>query len=377
MKGSKLLLTLAIAGVMFTGCGVKDQKAIIKVNDKAITQAQYNDMMDKSIALSPFGRMGDLKANKDGFMYLMIEQQVVNQLILETMLDQEATERGIKVTNKDVDEALKKTIDQIGGKERLLETLKENGVTVSEFKKDLKTQVKMRKLADSLVKNKITDKDCEKFYKENPDKFKYPEQVRASHILIAANPYQMQMELTDQGKKKIDEKDLKSQIEKKMSEKEALANKLAKELKADSSKFAQYAKKYSDDEASGKQGGDLGFFAKEQMVPEFAQVAFSAKPNTVSDVVKSQYGYHIILVKDRKEAGKAPYEKAKASIKEFLTTQQQIKALDDLTTAAKKKAKVEFVEERYNPEVIQKKLSTQVGDITNGQAGKAKEEAKK
>jgi peptidyl-prolyl cis-trans isomerase C len=235
----------------------------------------------------------------------------------------------------------------------------------------------MKKLADSTGKTEVSDKDVEKFYKENPDKFKFPEQVRASHILIMANPYQIQMELTNNGKKKIEEKELKEQVEKKIAEKEALAQKLAKELKADSSKFAAYAKKYSDDEASAKQGGDLGFFAKEQMVPEFGNVAFSAKPNTVSDVVKTQFGYHIILVQDRKAAGTTSFEKAKSSIKDFLTREKQILALDELASAAKKKAKIEFSDERYNPEEISKKLNNQVNDITKGKAQKTKEKSKK
>ena len=377
MKASKLLVTLALSAVLFTGCGVKNQNAIIKINDQAITKAEYDKLIDKNIGQSPFGKLGDLKGNKDGFLYLMMEQNVINQLIITELLDQEAQERGIKVTNKDVDEALRKTMDQMGGRDRLLEVLKANGISVSEFKKDLKTQVKMQKLATSAGKIEISDKECEKFYKENPDKFKNPEMVRASHLLISANAWQIQQDLTLNGKREIPQEELKAQVEAKMDAKKAEAEKLAKELKADKTKFAEYAKKYSDDPGSAKQGGDLGFFPKEAMVPEFSKVAFEAKPDTVSDVVKTQFGYHIIYVQDRRAAGVTPYEKAKSGIKDYLTTEKQIKALDDLTAAAKKKAKIEYMEERYNPEVIQKKLSRQVDDATGGQASKVKEEFKK
>ena len=377
MKASKLLVTLALSAVLFTGCGVKNQNAIIKINDQAITQAEYDKLMDKNIGQSPFGKMGDLKGNKDGFLYLMMEQNVVNQLIITELLDQEANERGIKVTNKDIDEALQKTMEQLGGKDRLIEALKANDISVKEFKEDLKVQVKMQKLANSAGKIEVTDKECEKFYKENPDKFKNPELVRASHILISANAYQISQDLTLNGKRKIEEADLKAQVEAKMDAKKAEAEKLAKELKADKTKFAEYAKKYSDDPGSAKQGGDLGFFPKEAMVPEFAKVAFEAKPDTISDVVKTQFGYHIIYVQDRRAPGITPYEKAQSGIRDYLTTEKQIKALDDVTAAAKKKAKIEFVEERYNPEVIQKKLSRQVDDATGGQASKLKEDFKK
>ncbi|MDE6138185.1 MAG: hypothetical protein K2F57_01795, partial [Candidatus Gastranaerophilales bacterium] len=82
MKVSKLLTTLALAAVLTTGCGVKNQNAIIKINDKAITQAKYDKLIDQSISQSPFGKLGDLKGNKDGFLYLMMEQRIINQLII-------------------------------------------------------------------------------------------------------------------------------------------------------------------------------------------------------------------------------------------------------------------------------------------------------
>ena len=376
MRSKQLIATLALSAILFTGCSLKDQNAIIKVNGKAISKAKYESLIDKSINTSPFGKMGDLKANRDGFLYLMMEQQVVNQLVIEEILNQEAKKRGVKVTNKDVEQELKKIIKQMGGKDRLTETLKANNITVGQFKKDVQTQVKMKKLADSVKKTKITDADCEKYYNEHVEMFKYPDQVRASHILIGANPYQMQLQITDNGKKEVKIDELKATIEKQMKEKEDLANKIDKELKADPSKFAEYAKKYSTDEMSAKSGGDLGFFAKDKMVPEFAQAAFTAKPNTVTDVVKTQYGFHIIMVTDRKTAGTAPYKKVKTSIKDFLVSQQQVGALDKLTAAAKKKAKIEYLDERYNPDNIQKKLTKQVDDLTGGEAEKAREASK-
>ena len=378
MKTSKILATLMLSVMLFTGCGLKDQQAIIKVNDGAITQKEYDDMMNQQLAQSPFAQMnvGDMKGNKEGFLYLMTEQRVINQLIIQEILDQEADARGIKVTNKDMDEALKEIMDKMGGRDQLMNVLKQNGVSVSAFKKDLKNQVKMQKLANEVGKIKVTDADCKNFYNKNLSKFKHDKQVRASHILIGANPYQIQQELTSDPKKKIDDKELKAKVEEVMAQKKAEAEKIAKELQADNSKFAAYAKKYSEDPNSAKQGGDLGFFAKDTMVKEFADAAFKAKPNTVTDPVKSQFGYHIILVTDRREAGVMPYEKVKSDIKDYLTNEQQIKALDKLTTAAKKKSKIEFLDERYNPEKISEKLHKQVNDISGGAADKLQKEAK-
>lgn len=378
MKGSKILATLLLSAMLFTGCGLKDNQAIIKINDGVITLKEHDELMSKQLAQSPFAKMSgaDLNGNKDGFVYLMTEQGVINQLIIQKLLDQEAEARGIKVTQKDVDQAIKDVMDKMGGKDQLMNTLRNNGISTAEFKKDIKVQVKMQKLATEVANIKVTDADCKNFYNKNQDKFKHADQVRASHILISANPYQIQQEITEKTKGKMDEKELKAQVEKVMAEKQAEAEKLAKELQADNSKFAQYAKKYSEDPQSAKQGGDLGFFAKDRMVPEFAEAAFKAKPNTVTEPVKSQFGYHIIMVTDRRGAGVVPYEKAKSDIKDYLTQEKQVKALDELTTAAKKKAKIEFVDPKYNPEEISKKLHKQVNDMSGGAADVLQQQAK-
>lgn len=378
MKGSKVLATLMLSAMLFTGCGLKDQQAIIKVNDGVITLKEHDDLMSKQLAQSPFAKMSDadLTGNKDGFVYLMTEQGVVNQLIIQKLLDQEAEARGIKVSQKDIDQAIKDVMDKMGGKDQLMSTLRNNGISTAEFKKDIKVQVKMQKLATEAGNINVTDADCKNFYNKNQDKFRHADQVRASHILISANPYQIQQEITAKSKTKMDEKELKAAVEKVMAEKQAEAEKLAKELQADNSKFAQYAKKYSEDPQSAKQGGDLGFFAKDRMVPEFAEAAFKAKPNTVTEPVKSQFGYHIIFVTDRRGAGVVPYEKAKSDIKDYLVQEKQIKALDELTTAAKKKAKIEFVDQRYNPDEIAKKLHKQVNDFSGGAADVLQQQAK-
>lgn len=244
MKGSKVLATLMLSAMLFTGCGLKDQQAIIKVNDGVITLKEHDDLMSKQLAQSPFAKMSDadLAGNKDGFVYLMTEQGVVNQLIIQKLLDQEAEARGIKVSQKDIDQAIKDVMDKMGGKDQLMNTLRNNGISTAEFKKDIKVQVKMQKLATEAGNIKVSDADCKNFYNKNQDKFRHADQVRASHILISANPYQIQQEITAKSKTKMDEKELKAAVEKVMAEKQAEAEKLAKELQADNSKFAQYAK---------------------------------------------------------------------------------------------------------------------------------------
>ena len=113
MKATKLLVTLAAAGLLFAGCGIKDKDAIIKINDQAITQRQFDKLMDKAIAQSPFGKLGmNIKADKNSMIYLTIEQRVINQLIIQELLDQEADARGIKANEKDESKAIKNIIEK-------------------------------------------------------------------------------------------------------------------------------------------------------------------------------------------------------------------------------------------------------------------------
>lgn len=383
MKTSKIAVTLLLSSLLLAGCGLKSNQAIIKINDGVITQKAFDEIMDQQLAQSPFAKIagGDLKGNKDGFLYLMTEQRVVNQLIIQEILNQEADARGIKVTNKDVDEEIKKIMDQLGGRDQLAKILKENGVSIGEFKKDVKNQVRMRKLADSASDTSVSEKECKDFYNKNIKKFKHGDQVRAAHILIAANPNQLGQEMASDPKSKLTEEEIKASVEKIMAEKKALADKIAKELEANSSKFPEYAKKYSQDPGSAERGGDLGFFEKDKMVPEFSNAVFAAKPNSAPAVVQTQFGYHIYIVTDRKEAGTVPFEKVQADIQQFLTNQKQMKSLDDITTAAKKKSTIEFIDDSYNPETIDKKLKNQLNDISGGAKDKfdsdKKQEAKK
>ncbi len=362
MKCTKLVATLLVAGMLFTGCGLKNSQAIIKVNDAVITQNDFDKLMDKQLENSPFAKMGmgDIKKDKDGILYLMSERAVITQLIIQKLLEQEAKTRGIKVSNKDVDEAINKVIDKVGGKENLSNLLKQNNVSINQFKSDIKTQVKMKKLAQTSKNVKVSDKEVKDFYNKNIDKFKHDEQVRAYHILLLTDPMQLAQEIAGDNKKELSESEMNKKIGNKVKEKEALANKIAKELKADVSKFNEYAKKYSQDTTTAQKGGDLGYFESKVMVPEFSKAAFGAKPNTVVGPIKTQFGYHVILVTDRRPAGVESFDKIKNNLKESLTNEKEIKAIDDILNASKKKANIEYVDKQYDPDEITKKLTKQL-----------------
>lgn len=379
MRGKKLLATLAVSAVLFAGCGLKSGEAIIKVNNDKITQGQFDEMFDKQANNGMMKALGiDIKNDKNNFMYLLIKERVINELIIKSLLDQEIAKRGIKVTNEDVDNAIKEIVDKLGSKEQLDNILKQNNISSAQFKDDLKNEVKMKKLAKELGSSSVSDAEAKDFYNKNIDKFKHPERVRASHILISVNPEEItEIIKSDEKNKSLDDAAVKAKVAEEMKAKEAKANQLFAELKNDPSQFAKLAKENSEDPTSAVKGGDLGFFAAEEMVPEFSKAAFSTKPNTIHDkIVKSQYGYHIIMVTDRATAGTDPYEKVQNDIKGYLENQKQLELIDKLTDSLKKQAKIEYVNPEYDPSTVQKGIQESFKN-SEDLAKKAKENAEK
>jgi peptidyl-prolyl cis-trans isomerase C len=130
----------------------------------------------------------------------------------------------------------------------------------------------------------ISDEQIRAHYDQNPTLYSTT-QIRASHILV---------------------KD------------EGTAKQLLAEVKANPARFADLAREKSSDTVSAKKGGDLGTFGPGRMTPDFEKAAFALKPGETSDVVKTQYGYHIILVNERKEGEQKPFEQVKEQIRATL-----------------------------------------------------------
>lgn len=362
MKGKKLLATVALSAILFTGCGIKSAQTIIKVNGENITQGQFDESFNKSTQGGMMAQLGiNVKDGKNGFLYYLIKDKVVNELIVKTLLDQEVEKRGIEVSSEDVDNAVKEIIDKVGSKEQLNQILKQNGVSTSQFKKDLKEEVKMKKLAKELTNSSISEADAKKYYNDNIKQFKYPDKVRASHILISVNPQEIEEIITsDKANANLSKEEVQKKVNEEIAAKKAKAENLLAQVKKDQTQFAKIAKENSDDTTTAVNGGDLGFFAAQEMVPEFSKAAFSMRPNTVSGLVKTQFGYHIIMVTDRMEAGQQPFEKVKNDIKSFLETQKQLEAIDNLVESLKKNATIEYVNKEYDPAEIQKSLQNEI-----------------
>ncbi len=146
----------------------------------------------------------------------------------------------------------------------------------------------------------VTDQEAREYYNTHPDAYKKEKEVRASHIL-----FKLKKDASEQEVKKV-----RSEAEKVLEQ--------ARQGKD----FAELAKKYSQDAGSAKNGGELGFFTKKQMVPQFADAAFSLKPGQISGLVKTDYGFHIIKVEEVHEATTTPFDKVKDNIVHIIKLQK-------------------------------------------------------
>ena len=356
MKLSKVLLSGVFVLAALTGCNI-DKSAIIKVNGEPITKSSYEEIYDREISSPQYKQFSGFLKDEDSIMSLMLKDRIVNELILKEIINQEVEKRKIEVTEDEIQARKNEIAEKIGSEEKVEELLKRNNISEKQFDKDIENEIKIDKLIEATQSTKVSEKEVKDFYNKNIASFNYPERVRASHILIQVNPAQIKQEIIAQDTKgeltsdEIDKK-TKEAVDNKMNFTKEVLNK----VKANPENFAALAKQYSDDKVSALKGGDLGFFTRKDMVKPFADAAFNLKPGTVSDIVVTDYGNHIIIVTDKAAAGIQPFEKMKNEIQAYLEQKKKIDVLTSLLDGLKASAKVEFVDENYDLKNIQNKI---------------------
>jgi peptidyl-prolyl cis-trans isomerase C len=251
-----------------------------------------------------------------------LDKQAVDQLIAAELLYQAAA----KLEIKDIDTQIKAKLAQ--GKARFkneqdfANAIKDLEMNENDLREYTRRDLLISHFVETTFVSKVTVSEVEAraFYDKNPEKFKREEAVKASHILIGTDSA-----TTSDDKIKAREK----------------AEKLRKDL-AGGADFAALAKGNSTCPSS-QQGGDLGFFNKGQMVPAFEKAAFALKPGEISDVVETQFGYHIIKVTEKKPAETVDFKDARSKIEEFLKGQKVNDAIQVYLSDAKKAAKIEIL----------------------------------
>lgn len=225
-----------------------------------------------------------------------LKEKILDQMIDEKVLIHEGKRKKIRVNRKEIQDGLREIKKRFGTEEEYTQELARQGVSEGEFKQQVKEQLMVIKLIDQEVKAKVvlpTDSEIEDFYKQNESEMMEPEQMRARHILI-----------------KVDENTDKKKALKRIRD-------ILKEVKKGKASFAELAKKYSEGPTAPR-GGDLGFFIRGQMVRKFEEAAFALKVGEISNVVETEYGYHIIQCIEKKASEKKSLEEVRDYLRNFI-----------------------------------------------------------
>lgn len=288
---------------------------VAKVNGVEITAAEYNEEVKRLNEI--MGKMGPPG------MLVSMKDRIVDQLIDRKLLETEIQKRAIKVPDAEVDAEYGKLTKQLedaapGGVKAYLEKI---GRTEGEMKTDVRKSLEFKALMAAENDIAVADADIKAFYDENKAQFDQPERVKASHILL-----------------KLD-KDAPAE---KVTEVETRAKDVAAKAKAAGADFAALAREFSEGPTAPR-GGDLGFFVKGQMVPEFDAAAWAMKPGEISDPVRTQFGFHIIKVDDRQAAKSMSFEDAKPLIEMKLQEPKLREAMTKTLDALKANATIERI----------------------------------
>lgn len=290
---------------------------------------RYKPQLDKLAAQSPqFVAQWEKQAM----------QLATNQLVIEQLLDKEARQAGIQVTEEQL---LADMAKQLAAEqppltvEQYKKMIEEQGIDFEAWKEYYLRNMTYTKFLESKVGDsvKVTEEDAQKYYDENPDDFKTPEQVHASHILIAP-------QATDPN---TDPNQAKAQARER-------AATLLKQVK-EGADFATLAKENSADTQSAVRGGDIGLFTRGQMVPPFEEAAFTLKVGEISELVETQFGYHIIKVAEHKDPNTVTFASAKDRIMEGLKAQKMQQAFGSYIESLQQKASITYASADMAPMV--------------------------
>jgi len=289
---------------------------VARVNGSDIPGRDLEDLVQRE--LSSIGNPEWKNLREDYRNQLALD--LINVLINSKLLYQKAVESGFKVTDEEVQTEFQKIAKTFKDDAEMNAALAAQNTDRAALEKNLSETMVMSKFVEESVNKKVavTQEELAKYYSSNPTEFHHPDLVRSSHILIRPAG-------------DTPEQDAKA--------KERAESLLARIKKGED--FARLAKENSVD-ASASQGGDIGLMSKEALDPDYAEAAFSLPVGGLK-VAKSQFGYHVIKVTEKKDEGVSTLEEVKEGLTEFLKSQKAQEELNKFVTELRNKAKIEIL----------------------------------
>lgn len=270
-----LLITLA-------GCSKEvEEQYVAKVNSVEISLSDYEKnlaIFRKQIEATVGSDIWTQDAGEGRTYNDLFREQILEKMIEEEVIIQDATAKGLSVSDEDVEIQFAEFKEQVKNLPDYEQYLKDNNITDDFIRMQLRKDALIKLSKEHfLSENPVGEEDALKYYQENESEFK-SEEVEASHILI----------------KTVDD-NFVSLSDDEIEEARALAEDILRRAQGGED-FSELALTYSEDFASAQNGGDLGYFKRGVMVRDFEDAAFSMNEGEISDIVETQYGFHIIKV---------------------------------------------------------------------------------
>lgn len=227
-----------------------------------------------------------------------LENDVLEEMISRELVLQEGSTHPPTNIDAQVNQQLDAVKKRLGGDDGFKKALDESGVAIGEYTRRLRDNVVVQDTVKQVMESevKLTPEEVKSYYDTHSQEFVRPEMARASHILVRVRA----------DASEVDKNAAKAKID------------AARSLVKNGEKFADVAKKVSEDPGSAQNGGDLGLFGRGQMVPEFDAAAFSLPTNQVSDVITTQFGYHVLIVTERQPSRKMAFDEVHKDLENFM-----------------------------------------------------------
>ena len=290
---------------------------VARVNDQGVTREEFDEIVSSNIVRYESQSNESFPREQRA----QLERQVLDGLITRTILEQEIDNKGITVSESDIQETLAQFKGQFPTEDAYRTALQQQGFTEDRFQEELQRQMRIERLITTQVMDNLTVDEAElrAFYDDNPEYFEQPEQVSARHII-----------LTTQGVDETERTDKRRRLEE------------IRRRIVGGADFSEMAREFSEGPSAGD-GGRLGTFGRGQMVPEFEDAAFSLGVGEISGIVETQFGYHILEVTDRIPGQSVPYEEVRPNIEEFLMEDTRNQAAQQYVQGLRDTAEVEML----------------------------------
>lgn len=299
----KKIVLMGLTILISTNMVACSNKTVAKINDVDVSKEEYKKT-EEFLYATGYVEKDEKNSNE-------INNDILSFIIDNEVAYQEAQKENIKVKDSDVNEKVEQLKETLENNTSYKEKLESAGITEDFLKEQVKKDLTVAKYKENFIKDiKVTDKEMEAYYNNNKDQFNVKE-VKASQILIST---------LDEDNKEVS----KEQKEKLKEKAQSILDKVN-----NNEDFASLAKKYSDDKNSGKDGGDLGYFAKNEKNIEFTKEVFKLDTNQVSNLIETPYGYHIVKVTDKTTVTKS-LEDSKDDIKTKILNEKYTKHIDSL-----------------------------------------------